>query len=199
MSARSRVTTLLLICVCLASLYGCGSGDRSGSGAEASGQASEETQRAQLAPRPGSKGPAPGVPTSKGGDNSIQTYGLEASDQDRQRLSALVHAYLDARASENWRKACAALIAEERQMFERMARAMQLDPPSCAAAEAATTAPHARPILAAEAKIAVLSLRMGPRYAFLIYRRPGEGVFATALGRQGASWKVISVYPTPLE
>jgi hypothetical protein len=57
------------------------------------------------------------------------------------------------------------------------------------------TQAHARTsVLEEEARIEVLSLRIGGKYAFLIYRR-SDGVWATALGRQGGAWRVISVTP----
>jgi hypothetical protein len=145
-------------------------------------------------PTPGSKAPAPGVPTSKGGDDSIQTYGVEGSDTERAEASALVRAYLSARAAGNWGKVCSQLAAKPRAEQSRFAKGAQ----SCAAAMASFAAEASGAVLREEAQIEVLSLRVGPRFAFLIYRRPDRSVWATALERGGGGWKVLSVTPAAL-
>jgi hypothetical protein len=142
---------------------------------------------------------APGVPTSKGGDNSIQTYGREAGSPERARAAVLVRAYLEARAAEDWEKACSYLAARQRRELELLAgRSLQLAHPSCAAAEASLVTPGSKPALRAEARIHVLSLRLDGSHAFLIYKRPDERFYATALSREGGRWKVFSVAPAPL-
>lgn len=145
-------------------------------------------------PQPGSKAPAPGVPTSKHGDNSIQTYGLEASSAERARASAAVRAYLNARAAENWARACSYLaakpLAEQRQLAQGA---------SCAKAMEALTARAPSSALAGEARIEALSFRVGRKYAFLIYRRPEGKVYAMPLLREGGKWKLGLLTPTPLQ
>ena len=144
-------------------------------------------------PQPGSKPAAPGVPTSKEGDNSIQTYGLEASNAERAQATALVQAYLNARASGNWAKVCSYLAAKPRAEQERFAGGAP-----CAKAMASFAAHAQTSILEEEAQIDVLSFRVGGKYAFLIYRRP-DGIWATALTREAGNWKVVSVTPAPVE
>jgi hypothetical protein len=153
------------------------------------------------APQPGSKVAAPGVPISKGGDNSIQTFGLEASSKKRTQLTAIVRAYLNARAAEDWKKACFHLAIRQQQMFVRLATAsLHLPRPSCAAAQAALVPPNATHALAIEARIeAILSMRVGNDHAFLIYRRYRDQVYATALRFERGEWKVLSVAPTTVE
>jgi hypothetical protein len=70
-------------------------------------------------PTPGSKAAAPGVPTSKHGDNSIQTWGLEAADGEREEATATVQRYLDARAAGNWSTVCQLLAAKPRREQEQ--------------------------------------------------------------------------------
>lgn len=140
-------------------------------------------------PQPGSKVAAPGVLTSKEGDNSIQTYGLEASSAERAAATAAVQAYLNARAARDWAKVCSHLAAKPRAEQERFGGGA-----SCAEAMASFAAKASTATLAEEA---VLSFRVGGKYAFLIYRRP-DGVWATALAREASAWKIVTVTPNPL-
>jgi hypothetical protein len=149
-------------------------------------------------PQAGSKAAAPGVPTSRGGDNSIQTWGLEASRAERARLTAIVRGFLDARARADWAKACAYLAAEQRRSFAGLIKGGRGNA-ACAKAMGKMAAGVPARAFADEAEILhVLSLRVGGGHAFLIYTRPGGKVYATALGREGGAWKVISVGPTAL-
>lgn len=143
-------------------------------------------------PTPGSQAAAPGVPTSKEGDNSIQTWGLEASDAEREEATATLQRYLDARAAGNWSTVCQLLAAKPRREQEQFGGGA-----SCAKAMASFAADASPATLREEAEIEVLSFRVGKKYAFLIYRRP-DGIFATALTREGGDWKLISVTPNPL-
>jgi hypothetical protein len=149
-------------------------------------------------PRPGSKAAAPGVPTTKGGDNSIQTWGLEASSTERASATAVVQAFLDARTRADWANACSYLAAKQRTMFERLARGKSGNA-ACAEGMGLLAAHVPASAFAHEAEILeVLSLRVGGGNAFLIYSRPGGKVYATALGSEDGAWKVISVGPTAL-
>lgn len=173
----ARSTLLALTAAAVLALAGCGGGE---------GETSTTTTSS-------SKAPAPGVPTSKEGDNSIQTYGLEASNAERAQATALVQAYLNARASGNWAKVCSYLAAKPRAEQERFAGGAP-----CAKAMASFAAHAQTSVLEEEARIAVLSFRVGGKYAFLIYRRP-DGIWATALTREAGNWKVVSVTPAPVE
>jgi hypothetical protein len=215
-----RLSTGLLVAVLLgACLAGCGGGGESSTAVSASSQgtaapaheatAAKEAQTSSgqkpekkkststhplPPPTPGSKAAAPGVPTSKEGDNSIQTYGVEASSAQRAQASAFVQGYLNARAAGSWAKVCAQLAAKPRAEQSRFAKGA-----SCAAAMASFAKEASGAVLREEARIEVLSLRIGPRFAFLIYRRPDQSVWATALAREGGGWRVLSVTPAPLQ
>lgn len=143
-------------------------------------------------PTPGSKAAAPGVPTSKEGDNSIQTWGLEAPAAQREEATATVQRYLDARAAGNWSTVCQLLAAKPRREQEQFGGGA-----GCPKAMASFAADASTAVLREEAEIEVLSFRVGDRYAFLIYRRP-DGIFALALTREDGEWKLISVGPNPL-
>jgi hypothetical protein len=174
-----------LACIALAAallLAACGGG-REGEGTAATSGPPVATAKAA----------APGVPTSKQGDNSIQTYGREASGAQREDATATVQSYLDARAARDWSQVCSLLAAKPRGEQSQLAQGA-----SCARAMASFAANAKDSVLREEARIEVLSFRVGGRYAFLIYRR-SDGVWATALAREGGKWKLVSVTPSPVE
>lgn len=178
-----RLPATLAMIVALA-FAGCGGG---GDGGTATG-----TSKSLPTSQPGSKAAAPGVPTSRYGDNSIQTWGLEASSAKRAQATAIVQSYLDARAARDWGRVCSLLAAKPRAEQSRFAGGV-----SCAKAMRSFASDASTAALREEAEIEILSFRVGPKYAFLIYRRP-DGVYATALTREGGDWKLISVTPNPL-
>jgi hypothetical protein len=176
--------------------------DNFSGGGERNGSSAKDTLDTSNLPEPqeGSKKAAPGVPVSKGGDNSIQTWGLEASAEEREQVTAIVQAFLDARADADWGKACAYLAADQRREFESLVRGGRRGNAACAEAMRALATGVPSSAFDDEAQIDyVLSLRVGDGHAFLIYTRTGENkIYATALGAEGGTWKVISVGPTVL-
>lgn len=180
---------VLLLALGLAACGGDGQSDSTGG---------EATTPSSRSPPSGSKEAAPGVPTSKGGDNSIQTWGVEAPAALRGRLTALVQEFLDARADADWAKACSFLATEQRAMFEKLIKGKSGNA-ACAEGMEALASGVAASAFAHEAGIGeVLSLRVGGGHAFLIYTRLEGKVYATALSREDGAWKIVSVGPTAL-
>ncbi|MGH2973351.1 MAG: hypothetical protein ACRDLL_00570 [Solirubrobacterales bacterium] len=92
------------------------------------------------APIAGSKAPAPGVKTVKGGDNSVQTYGTEADESVRIEAAIALQAYLNARSQEDWGSACSYLAQRPTAQLEKLTSQLQSqgkDTAGCAAAMAA--------------------------------------------------------------
>jgi hypothetical protein len=150
-------------------------------------------------PNEGTKRPAPGVPTHKGGDNSIQTYGTEASSADRIEAAAALQGYLDARAAQDWEGACSYLSSSTQKLLEKFAeRAPKLRGADCAEVMAALTEGVPRAALQAEAQIEVISLRVEGDSAFVIYESSGDRVSAIPMARENGAWKVSGMGATPL-
>jgi hypothetical protein len=72
------------------------------------------------APKAGSRHPAPGVKTVKGGDNSVQEYGVEAGESSRTEAAIALQGYLNARAEEDWGTACSLLAKKPMDQLERV-------------------------------------------------------------------------------
>jgi hypothetical protein len=90
---RLGLAMALILALALAS--GCGSGGSS--------TVAETTENQRL--YPWLKGPSREF-LIRGGDNAIQTFGREASEEERERVSKLIHAWMKARAVQNWAKDC---------------------------------------------------------------------------------------------
>jgi len=149
------------------------------------------------APVEGSKRAAPGVPVSRGGDNSIQTWGVEASAAEREEVTATLQAFYDARADADWATACRFLAAAQKAEFAGFVRGKSGNA-GCAEAMRGLAQGIPPSAFDREARIDyVLSLRIGEGNAFLIYTRPGEAqVYANGFADEGGTWKVVSVGPT---
>jgi hypothetical protein len=132
------------------------------------------------------------VPTSKQGDNSIQTWGLEAGSEERGQAAAIVQAYLRARAERDWEEACSYLAEKPRREQEKFAGGA-----SCAEAMETFASRASDATLAREADTTVLSFRVGGGYAFLIYRRP-DGIYAMPLVPEDGTWRLFLVTANPV-
>lgn len=185
------VLTALAVAAALA-LGGCGGDDESTPTTGGDSTAAADGGSADRAPEADSKAAAPGVPTSKEGDNSIQTWGVETGGKKRQEAIADVRAYLDARAAREWDVVCPYLAPKARQEYVRIGKG------SCARGMEAFFGEAPERALRAETEIDVLSFRAGGGFGFLIYERPDGKVYATAVEPRGGEWKLISVTPQPL-
>ena len=181
------------------SQQGGGDSRQGGSGQQGSGGGREPLDTSSLPePTEGSKRAAPGVPVSRGGDNSIQIWGLEASAQERDEVTAILQAFLDARAAAEWASACSYLAAEQRAEFESLGNGDKRGNTACAETMRAFATGVPPSAYDEEAQIDyVLSLRVGEGHAFLIYTRPDTNkIYANALTEEDGTWKVVSVGPT---
>ena len=139
----------------------------------------------------GSSGVAPGVPLSRGGDNSIQTYGAEASSSERSQATSAAQAYLDARAAKRWDSACSYLSTQiKSQLQALLAQAKGARAKGCTAGMQVMTTAVSPSALRKAAAIHVLSLRVKGPQAFLIYRDGEATPSALPMAREGGAWKV---------
>ncbi len=146
----------------------------------------------------------------KGGDNSVQEFGAEGDDAERDAAARALHNFLDARAQEAWETACSYLSTEVRESLETFAvkaqeaaaeqgKAEQFDDTSCASILGRLTNRAALPELRQEAaQVDVGSLRVEGERAFLIYTGLDGTVIAIPVTNENGSWKVASLAGTPL-
>jgi hypothetical protein len=136
----------------------------------------------------------------KGGDNSVQEFGEEADDSERDEAAMALHNFLDARAAEDWESACSFLTEEIRESLGQLAaQAQQAEEVSCPEIMAKLTNRAAMPALRAEAARAdVGSLRVEDDRAFILYRGLGDTILTVPMANEDGSWKVASIAGTPL-
>ncbi len=145
-------------------------------------------------PNQGTSAPAPGVPTSKGGDNSIQTYGTEAPAAERIAVAAAAKAFLDSEADGRWAVACTYLPSStQRKMTRAAKRSPQIKGGGCAAVLGTMLARAPKPLLRSGSQIHVLSLRVKGSQAFVIYRNAAGKAYNLPLRREGGEWKVAAL------
>jgi len=143
-------------------------------------------------PNEGTRRVAPGVPTARGGDNSIQTYGVEAPAAERVRAARVFQAYLNARAEGEYALACSYLSGPTKRELAGFG-AGEGNPPDCAQTMRALTQGVPKAALRAAADIRVLSMRAEGSQAFLLYRDGENLPSAVPMNEEGGSWKVSAI------
>jgi hypothetical protein len=142
-------------------------------------------------PNQGTKRVAPGVPTSHGGDNSIQTYGTESQSSEREEAALIAQAFLRAEAAGRWGEACSYLDAKVREGLEALARkAKGKGIEGCAGAMAALLGKVPEGALQKAAEIQVLSFRVEGDQGFVVYRDGTGKPFNLPMNLEGGEWKV---------
>lgn len=173
------------------------SGQSNGSGSQAGGASDPD----RFIPKP-HEDPGGGAEQFrvKGGDNSIQEFGSDATGSDFEEVATALHNFLDARAVQDWDAACSFLAESVRQSLQQLvARANQIEDTSCGAILSKLTNPAAQPEMRAEAAQAdVGSVRLEGDRAFVIYRGVDDTVIAIPMANDGGRWKVAALAGTPL-
>jgi hypothetical protein len=166
-------------------------------GSEKSALSSVKVPPVSSAPTPGSRAPAPGVKTVKGGDNSVQEYGVEADESARTQAAIALQAYLNARAQEDWGSACSFLAQRPTEQLERVQRSAAkqgTDLNGCAATMALLREDQAQ--LREGARITeVLSFRgegeVSGDPSYLIFTAPpANTLYSMPMYLEGGGWKV---------
>jgi hypothetical protein len=153
--------------------------------------------RVSSRPVAGSRHPAPGVKTVKGGDNSVQEYGVEANESSRREASIALATYLNARAEGNWNGACSLLASQPTQQLEKLAG----NKADCAEVLGATgKGTSSQP---GSSITEVLSFRgegeISGNPSYLIFKGPpGQTLFSMPMYQQGGAWKVGLAQPSEL-
>jgi hypothetical protein len=148
-------------------------------------------------PVAGSKHPAPGVKTVKGGDNSVQEYGVEAGESERTEASIALATYLNARAEGNWSAVCSLLAKRPTEQLEKLSG----NKADCA--EVMKETAKGTPSMPGSTITEVLSFRgegeISGNPSYLIFTGPpGATLFSMPMYLQGGTWKVGLAQPSEL-
>jgi hypothetical protein len=128
------------------------------------------------------------------GDNSIPTYGSEASAGMRREAESALSGYLQAREAENWPAACAAMSPRLAKQLALLAG--QSGSPDCpkaygALAERGSVAERTDPMVGG-----ITSLRVEVPHAFALFYGAGMQQYMMPLEAEGG-WKVALIAPVP--
>jgi hypothetical protein len=145
----------------------------------------------------------------QGGDNSVQEFGTEADETERNATATVLHNFLDARAQEAWDAACSYLSGDVRQSLEMFAEKAKEaaekqgesipQDTSCPTILAGLTNKTALPELRKEAaEVDVRSFRAEGDRGFVIYTVGGGVVMAISVVKEDGDWKVGSLAGTPI-
>lgn len=135
----------------------------------------------------------------KGGDNSVQDFGSEASEEEFDEAAAAVHGFFDARARRDWEVACGYLASDVAESFEQLTKGSKGPGGTDCATVLETLSGGVPQSALKEAAVAdVGSLRVEGERAFVLYRGSGGTVFAIPMKNENGSWKVASLAGTPL-
>jgi hypothetical protein len=157
------------------------------------------------APVAGSKAPAPGVKTVKGGDNSVQSYGTESGEAQRTAAAIALQAYLDERREGDWAAVCSSLAQmpkEQLEKFDKSPKGQGLS--GCAQTMAALEGGNSQSQQRPGATIGeVLSLRGGGGVpgdpSYLIFTGPpASTLYSMPMYFEGGGWKVGLAQPSEL-
>lgn len=171
-----------------------------GSNSSSSESTTGGTTAAKVPPRP-QEGSGGGIAQfeSKGGDNSIQQYGSEASGSEFAEASKVLHAYLDARAAGDWGAACEQLASRMTEELVRQLGAGQGgEGADCGEVLATLTAAVPRAVLREAARADVGALRVEGESGFLLFRGARDEDFFIPMAREDGGWKVAAVAASPL-
>lgn len=135
---------------------------------------------------------------TKGGDNSIQEYGEEAGESELTEAAEALHAFLVARADEDFARTCSYLTKDEVQQLEQLgSQSPQLKDKGCAAVVKALAAEALPATTKRElTEVNAASLRIEGDEAFLIYNGANNTGYFVRMNNEDGTWKVGALSPT---
>lgn len=131
------------------------------------------------------------------GDNSVPTYGSEASSAQSAAAETSLSTYLAARAEGDWATACSLMSAAVAGQLEALAGEAGTARQSCAAAyaqlsERVPAARRADPLIQG-----LTALRVEGPHAFALFYGPGEQQYMMPMEEEGSAWRVSQLEPLP--
>jgi hypothetical protein len=162
-------------------------------GARAAGRRASrhaQTARRKLARQAGAAAPF----LVETGDNSIPTYGTEASAEELAAAEAGLSGYLSARAAGEWGAACARMSAGVQKQLAALSgeAAGECMAAYAKLAEKIPASARADPLTGQ-----ITALRVESPHAFALFYGPGEQQYMMPLEEEGGAWKVTQLEPLP--
>lgn len=186
---------LALVVLLAAGFAACG-GDSGSTTTAPAGADGEETTAAGTDAETES-GPSAAFLT-RGGDNSVQTFGEEADEAEVDAATATLAGYLRAWAGDDWAGACRHLAEVTVEPLEELAPgSARPEGEGCPAVLATLTAGTARSTRTNTLTDGIASLRVEGDRAFALYHGQHGVDYFVPMDRENGEWKVASLEPTP--
>lgn len=147
-------------------------------------------------PLPGAKAVAPGVPIVRGGDNTIQAFGVEGEEDESARAYVSLRAYLAALRAKEMTRACALASSEFRKQLARLieqakTRGNAEKPDGCAGVLQVLFGGIPEDALGVLTQAGeLLSFRVEGDYAYLIFRGSQGKAMFVAMANEEGGWRV---------
>jgi hypothetical protein len=185
-------------------LAACGGGDSTGSTSTATTATAPRTTGATTTGA--DHGPSGSSPSSQkgsagfrtpGGDNSIQNFGDEADAAEVEAANAVLSAYLQVRAKDDWATECTYLAKTTVAPLERLASSStQLKGKGCAAILAALSSTTPASIRQNTLSGGIASLRVQGNRAFALYHGAKGVDYFVPMVKEDGEWKVGALAPS---
>lgn len=134
-----------------------------------------------------------------GGDNSVQEFGDEAEETEREEAATALHAFLDARAAGDWETTCRYLSSNVLESLERFAtQAKQLRGKECPELLGAVSGPATEDARREAAIADVGAMRVEGDRAYVLYHGAAKTDYAIPMAREEDGWKVDALGGVPL-
>lgn len=158
------------------------------------------SEKAKAAAQNDSGGGSKQFRVPEGYDNSVQDFGEEAEDTEREEAAVALHAFFEAQAAYDLETECAFLAKSMRESFRQMAASggAETESDSCPAILKAMTLKLSPEAAKELTQIDVGSLRTEGDRAFLLYKGADGSVYAMVMENEDGAWKVGSIAGTPL-
>ncbi len=135
---------------------------------------------------------APKAP--KGGDDSIHTFGKEASEEDLRGAAAVLNGYLQARVKKDWALSCAYMAeAMTEQLMQLAQQAPEAEDMDCAQVVEAMSGHLDKKSRKRMADIQIGTARVDGDRAFVLYKEAGVGWMLMPMAREDGEWKVTAI------
>ncbi|HEX6780621.1 MAG TPA: hypothetical protein VF125_01185 [Solirubrobacterales bacterium] len=136
---------------------------------------------------------------TRGGDNSIQEFGAEASGADFEAAATALHGYLDARAAGAWRDACAYLAPGVAGSLAQLAGGSGGGGgASCPETLASLSAAIPTAVLEESAEADVAALRVEGDRAFLLFHGAHDADYFIPMTQDDGAWKIAAIAPSAI-
>jgi hypothetical protein len=173
-------------------------GDSGGDGSSGNSEETLTDPRGNKPPRPiGEREDPPKVP--KGSDNSIQTFGEEADDEQAALIAESARGFFKAQANKKWKDACFYLATDVKEQLAQIAsQAPEPIPTDCPSLleQLGQGVPNSARKQAA--KVRVRNVRVEDEQAFVLYIGARRKWYAVPVRDEDGDWKVGAMAGVPI-